>query len=299
MIMKKLRIIYIVLIIVICISVMFVNAREPLDDDINVDVTVKSKVPTTTTTTVDGGTTYLGCYIDGRPRSLQPRGGHPEYFRDDTGLSKEVCAAKCKSYGYKYMGLQYARECFCSDTFHNPYGRTTKREDGSGGCNKKCTGNKSQQCGGTWRQMVYELLPSRTVTTQYNQDAGTTKLNTLSLHDTNNNNISTKYFTNKNVNESNDYTNNSTFTLSLTDLNEDGVQNISKANISVGNDNLDVDNATVTISSNNGSCITSGSGSGSFTINPNSTSNDINLGTLSINDSCNAIAPGAQSLNIL
>ena len=115
--MKKLRIIYIVLIIVICISVMFVNAREPLDDDINVDVTVKSKVPTTTQTTVDGGTKYLGCYEDGRPRSLQPSSGHPEYFRYDTGLSKEVCAAKCKSYGYKYMGLQFARQCFCSDNF--------------------------------------------------------------------------------------------------------------------------------------------------------------------------------------
>ena len=260
---------------------------------------MKSKVPTTTQTTVDGGTKYLGCYEDGRPRSLQPSSGHPEYFRYDTGLSKEVCAAKCKSYGYKYMGLQFARECFCSNTFDNPYGRTTKREDGHGGCNMKCTGNNSQFCGGRWRQMVYKLKEDTEVTTQVNQDAGTTQLNTLSLHDTNNNNISTKYFTNKNVNESNNYENDDSFTLSLTDLNNNGVQNLSKAKISVGNDNLDVDNATVTISSNNGSCITSGSGSGSFTINPNSTSNNINLGTLSINDSCNAIAPGAQSLNIL
>ena len=78
---------------------------------------MKSKVPTTTETTVDGGTEYLGCYEDCRPRTLQPRSGHPEYFLYNTGLSKEVCAAKCKSYGYKYMGLQYAKECFCRDNF--------------------------------------------------------------------------------------------------------------------------------------------------------------------------------------
>ena len=166
-------------------------------------------------------------------------------------------------------------------------------------CYIPCTGNSDQKCGGKWRQNVYELKGDTEVTTQVNQDAGTTQLNTLSLHDTNNNNISNLDFTDKNVNESNNYENDDSFTLSLNYLNNNGVQNISKAKISVGDDNLDVDNATVTISSNNGSCITSGSGSGSFTINPNSTSNNINLGTLSINDSCNTIAPGAQSLNIL
>ena len=335
MIMKKLRTIYIILIVIICISVMFVNAREPLNDDINVDVTVKSKVPTTTyttTTTGDGSTTFLGCYEDksqtGSPGRMLKPDSHPvtsgdggegafngHFWKFPTTLTKEKCAEQCNSLGYKFMGLQYAFECFCSNTFNSAaYSRTSGHEGGhvekkrkkrQWGCLSKCSGDKKQYCGGSWRQQVYELTPTITVetSTTTNENADTTQLNTLSLYEKNEDNmysdISSLNFTNTNVNATNNYTNNSAFTLSLNDLNEDGVQNISRANIGIGDDDLDIDNAYIDISSNNGTCITSGNYTiGSTYMDANSSTN-IDFGTpLSINDSCNANAPGAQSLNI-
>ena len=86
---------------------------------------------------------------------------------------------------------------------------------------------------------------------------------------------------------------------SLNDLNNNGVQNISRANIDIGDDDLDIDNAYIDISSNNGTCITSGNYTISSIYMPANSSTNIDFGTpLSINDSCNANAPGAQSLNI-
>ena len=127
--MKKLRIIYIVLIIVICISVMFVNAREPLDDDINVDVTVKSKVPIYEISYQDSHV-HKGCYTDWNWNLLRPSNnketppdGEGAYSNthwnfdaaSSTPLTKEKCAETCADAEYSFFGLKKGFMCYCSD----------------------------------------------------------------------------------------------------------------------------------------------------------------------------------------
>ena len=335
--MKKLRTIYIILIVIICISVMFVNAREPLNDDINVDVTVKSKVPIYEISYQDSHV-HKGCYTDWNWNLLRPSNnketppdGEGAYSNthwnfdaaSSTPLTKEKCAETCADAEYSFFGLKKGFMCYCSDMFDRVKSRQNCVKNrkkwrsknrckkvayqASDKCTTPCVGDPSQTCGGeesTYGVIdVYEIGSSTTTTTSFNANADTTQLNTLSLYEKNEDNmysdISSLNFTNKNVDESNNYENDDSFTLSLNDLNNNGVQNISRANIDIGDDDLDIDNAYIDISSNNGTCITSGNYTISSIYMPANSSTNIDFGTpLSINDSCNANAPGAQSLNI-
>ena len=58
----------------------------------------------------------------------------------------------CRVLGYAYAGLQEELWCLCG----NNYGRYGPAS--SGECNRTCAGNRSQTCGGSWRNEVYEIL---------------------------------------------------------------------------------------------------------------------------------------------
>ncbi|KAL1837323.1 hypothetical protein VTJ49DRAFT_3994 [Mycothermus thermophilus] len=69
------------------------------------------------------------------------------YAADEMTL--ESCAAFCE--GYKYFGTEYARECFCGNSFG-----TGSVEAPATDCSMACAGNGGQLCGAGNRLSVYE-----------------------------------------------------------------------------------------------------------------------------------------------
>jgi hypothetical protein len=61
-------------------------------------------------------------------------------------MTAAKCIAYCSAKGYKYVGLQYMTQCYCGDTF---------TENPVSGCDSKCGGDKSQICGGVYKNTVY------------------------------------------------------------------------------------------------------------------------------------------------
>ncbi|KAJ5039083.1 uncharacterized protein L3040_006753 [Drepanopeziza brunnea f. sp. 'multigermtubi'] len=88
------------------------------------------------------GFKYLGCYTEADNRALAGAS-----FPDDSNTVKK-CAANCAR--FKYAGVEYGRECYCSDTLKS--GSTAASENE---CNMACGGNSLELCGGSVRLNVY------------------------------------------------------------------------------------------------------------------------------------------------
>ncbi|CAN0051618.1 unnamed protein product [Scytosiphon promiscuus] len=92
------------------------------------------------------GVTYVGCFMDdntGRTRYLG------DQRMQDPDLTPLTCAAFCA--GFKYMGLQYSKDCFCGDTYY-----TAERDaEPTDLCNMPCAGDESITCGGPWANSIY------------------------------------------------------------------------------------------------------------------------------------------------
>ena len=97
--------------------------------------------------TTNAAPQYLGCYIDKEQRDLKG-----ELLKSDN-LTTQTCVSQCRKQGYKYAATQYAKQCFCGNTYGS-YGRTSDAE-----CNIACLGNPNQRCGGGWRNSVYQIRP--------------------------------------------------------------------------------------------------------------------------------------------
>lgn len=54
--------------------------------------------------------------------------------------------------GHRYAGLQANKQCFCG----LQYGKYGKADDSQ--CNRICSGDNSQTCGGTWRSQIYQTF---------------------------------------------------------------------------------------------------------------------------------------------
>jgi len=98
-----------------------------------------------------GAKEYVGCFVDDGSRDLgSMRGG----TNDGSTNTFALCRAECA--GSQYMSLQYGGECFCADSIQNgdQYDRVDDDE-----CNSNCAGGASNSfnCGGTWRQAIYEI----------------------------------------------------------------------------------------------------------------------------------------------
>lgn len=86
---------------------------------------------------------YLGCYPDARKRDLP----HRLRVRD---LTPALCVLACKKKRFQYAGLQDGGRCFCGHQYGQRGKRLPERR-----CNKACTKDKKQTCGGRWVNSVY------------------------------------------------------------------------------------------------------------------------------------------------
>jgi hypothetical protein len=96
------------------------------------------------------GYSYIGCYTDcgdGGSRDLSVFGGV-----DYSSMTAGYCATLCS--GYAYFGTQYARECWCGDSYGS-FGT-------SAGCTSSCTGDATEVCGGACANSVYKQFISPT-----------------------------------------------------------------------------------------------------------------------------------------
>ncbi|OLN81142.1 WSC domain-containing protein-like protein 6 [Colletotrichum chlorophyti] len=92
---------------------------------------------------------YLGCARDpaGQSRTL------PAAKLSGDSMTVETCIKHCDSKGFRYAGLEYARECFCG----NSVADDRKPKKGIlGGCDMPCSGNNSEICGGWAALSLYE-----------------------------------------------------------------------------------------------------------------------------------------------
>lgn len=65
-------------------------------------------------------------------------------------MTIERCKEYCRDNNWAVAGLEYSKECFCgneSPTKIIPDSR----------CNKPCSGNSQQICGGGWALNIYHL----------------------------------------------------------------------------------------------------------------------------------------------
>ncbi|XP_074645965.1 kremen protein 1-like [Tubulanus polymorphus] len=93
---------------------------------------------------------YVGCYKDSHKRDLIVSGA-----RDRKGMTVDKCIAICGHKRYRFAGLQNSWQCFCGNHvgMHGPAHESE--------CNKRCTGNRREICGGSWRNSVYSTIRSR------------------------------------------------------------------------------------------------------------------------------------------
>ncbi|OCF78392.1 hypothetical protein I204_00332 [Kwoniella mangroviensis CBS 8886] len=96
------------------------------------------------TTNLPDGWSAVGCMIDtDNPRAL------PGVSTTDANNNTiENCVAKCNDQGYVFAGLEYGKECWCSNTASlNPAPATD--------CSMTCSGDIHSTCGGSYRINVY------------------------------------------------------------------------------------------------------------------------------------------------
>ncbi|KAF9560056.1 WSC-domain-containing protein [Agrocybe pediades] len=81
----------------------------------------------------------IGCYSDvPSARTLRVAS-----FTDVNNMTIEACLAFCTPAGYKFSGVEFARECYCDNVIESPGVPTS-----SSTCNMPCAGNANEICGG-------------------------------------------------------------------------------------------------------------------------------------------------------
>ncbi|KAJ6785555.1 hypothetical protein PWT90_06967 [Aphanocladium album] len=102
-----------------------------------------------------GKYTYHGCYnettlIEGSAGTRALSGG--DSLVQPNGMTVPICLQFCQggSNKYRYAGVEWSRECWCSQSLAG----IAKRLDDSE-CSFPCSGNKSQACGGQLKLNVY------------------------------------------------------------------------------------------------------------------------------------------------
>lgn len=96
------------------------------------------------------GWKYIGCMkdIQGQARTL------PQERKDFQDLTIEKCVDYCASKGYTFSGVEYSRECYCSNTITS--GRLQTQESIGFACTMPCAGNSQQTCGGAALISIYQ-----------------------------------------------------------------------------------------------------------------------------------------------
>lgn len=92
--------------------------------------------------------TIKECYQDTRNRVLE---NGPNIL---TKNGEIYCRSKCKGTigGFKYIGLQNGNECFCGTQIRFSPMSLPPNE-----CNRQCSGNAMETCGGYWKIEIYPI----------------------------------------------------------------------------------------------------------------------------------------------
>ncbi|KAK1487356.1 WSC domain-containing protein [Colletotrichum tamarilloi] len=113
--------------------------------------TIPNKVPSAPQHAPQAGNyKFLGCQTEGsNTRALTGA-----FTAADT-MTVEACATFCSAGNWQYMGVEYARECFCGNTT-NAGSLPAALTD----CNMVCKGNALQYCGSGGRLDLYTFSPA-------------------------------------------------------------------------------------------------------------------------------------------
>jgi len=95
---------------------------------------------------------YVGCFAenpDADTAGLKGRVLGGAMIPDDPAMTTAKCINFCKGGGWMYAGTQYAKWCFCGNSYEN-YGISPN-------CNMTCSGAPEEICGGAWANSVYKV----------------------------------------------------------------------------------------------------------------------------------------------
>ncbi|KAF2737108.1 WSC-domain-containing protein [Polyplosphaeria fusca] len=104
-----------------------------------------SKRDLTPATDLPASWTYSGCYVD----SVSARALKSASYVDASGLTGASCVDFCRSKGYPIAGTEYSTECYCGISL------PAQAASDPSTCNKPCSGDATQACGGPNRLSVY------------------------------------------------------------------------------------------------------------------------------------------------
>ncbi len=90
---------------------------------------------------------YVGCFRDGVQRDMERQ---METFPDENPvMTVTLCKKWCQYFDFTFAGLQFGKQCFCSNKVERPYGVA------EGQCTMPCSGDKNEQCGNAWVNSVW------------------------------------------------------------------------------------------------------------------------------------------------
>ncbi|KAL8771823.1 MAG: hypothetical protein Q9209_002761 [Squamulea sp. 1 TL-2023] len=96
-------------------------------------------------TGIPTGWSYRGCYVDNANGRIlvntQP---------SSTTQTNDKCIAACVAAGYSVAGMEFANECYCGNALINGAALAAESQ-----CDKKCSGNAAQTCGGASRMTIF------------------------------------------------------------------------------------------------------------------------------------------------
>lgn len=89
---------------------------------------------------------YQGCFSD---RSDKEGRALDDFYASSTQRTVEGCLRTCGNRGFQYAGLEYGSECRCANEL-----QSFSKIDAQ--CNKKCSSNNGQTCGGNYALTLYK-----------------------------------------------------------------------------------------------------------------------------------------------
>ncbi|KAI9443576.1 WSC domain-containing protein [Lactarius indigo] len=102
---------------------------------------------------------FLGCVTDGFLRSAT--------FKDPVHMTARGCALFCFNRGYLYAGVENNEDCYCGKDWPE-----SAKIVSSDRCNVKCTGDSSENCGGSGYLDLYWTLMMREENPYWRRNGG-------------------------------------------------------------------------------------------------------------------------------
>lgn len=93
------------------------------------------------------GSVYQGCFTDpsAAQRALQG------YSMSVGTMTQELCISTCQSKGWKMSGVEFGRECYCSNEINLVANGGKSAQTSDGDCSMLCVADRTEFCGGSSR----------------------------------------------------------------------------------------------------------------------------------------------------